>query len=504
MKAAIYTRVSTEDQEKEGTSLQTQLEHCVAYCQSKDYEVTHKFAEAYSGLSLDRPELDKFRDVIRTGTIDVIVCYSLDRLSRDPVHGVILTQELEKYNVGLEAVTETVDSTEVGKLITYIRGFASKLEAEKIRERTMRGKRARAQQGRVPVGGYSRLYGYDYISVKEENGGRRTVNENEAQWVKQIFHWLVNDGMTCLAIATKLNSLQVPTKFNNQWSRPVVHKILSNPAYAGITLYKQSEAIELPDITPPMIDKALFEAAQRQLRANFDRAKRNMKRQYLLHGHVMCAKCGKPYRTHITVSHRKYNTYEYRRYHCSCVPGMQSGPEANVCHNKGWMADKLENLVWTQIESILADPSIITTEIEKQREGIGDISALQAEIKQIERRLKAIDRDQEQLLDWAIGGFPEEMVVLRNKKLNGARENLKAQKAELEQKIRASEEAAITLPRLERVVEVIKRQLSNLDFETKRMAIEMLDIKVWIDGCNVEVTGVIPISDSVIVTPQNA
>jgi len=502
MKAAIYCRVSTDNQEKEGTSLQTQLEHCLSYCQSKGYEVVHKFAEAYSGLSLERLELDKLRDLARSEAIDVIVCYSLDRLSRDPVHGVIITQELERHNVGLEAVTETVDSTEVGKLITYIRGFASKLEAEKIRERTMRGRKARAQQGRVPVGGYSRLYGYDYISVREDNGGRRIVNENEAQWVKQIFTWLVNDGMSCLAIATKLNSLQVPTKYNNRWSRTVVNKILKNPAYAGVTLYKQGGAIELPAVTPLIIDKAMFDAAQKQLRTNFEKSKRNMRRQYLLHGHVICSKCGKPYRTHITISHRKYNTYEYRRYACSCAPGMQDSFQGEHCHNKGWMADKLENLVWAQIEGILANPSIIIAEIEKQRQGIGDVNGLEAELNQVERRLKAIDRDQEQLLDWAIKGFPEDMVITRNEKLNSGREKLKAQRAELEAKIKTSQEAVITLPKLEGFIELIRQRLSNLDFETKRMAIEMLDIKVWIDGYNVEVTGVIPISASVIVSPQ--
>ncbi|GAG91185.1 unnamed protein product, partial [marine sediment metagenome] len=139
MQAAIYCRVSTDDQEREGTSLQTQLEACLNYCQGKGYTVTRQFSEAYSGLTLDRPKLNELRDLIRTDDIDVIVIYCLDRLSRDPTHGVILTQELEKFNVTLEAVTETVDSTELGKLISYIRGFASKLEAEKIRERTMRG-----------------------------------------------------------------------------------------------------------------------------------------------------------------------------------------------------------------------------------------------------------------------------------------------------------------------------------------------------------------------------
>ena len=140
MKAGIYCRVSTDNQEAEGTSLQTQLEACLIYCQDKGYDVSYHFNEAYSGLTLERPKLNELRELARAGDIDIVVVYCLDRLSRDPTHGVILTQELEKHHVPLEAVTETVDSSELGKLISYIRGFASKLEAEKIRERTMRGR----------------------------------------------------------------------------------------------------------------------------------------------------------------------------------------------------------------------------------------------------------------------------------------------------------------------------------------------------------------------------
>ena len=65
MKAAIYCRVSTEGQEQEGTSLQTQLEACQKYCQTKDYEVLYQFNEAWSGLSLERPRLVELREVIR-------------------------------------------------------------------------------------------------------------------------------------------------------------------------------------------------------------------------------------------------------------------------------------------------------------------------------------------------------------------------------------------------------------------------------------------------------
>lgn len=104
---------------------------------------------------------------------------------------------------------------------------------------------------------------------------------------------------------------------------------------------------------------------------------------------------------------------------------------------------------------------------------------------------------------WAIKDFPEDMAEMENKKLNSERESLKAQKTELEHKVKASQEATLSLPKLEHFIELVRGKLSTLDFDTKRMALDMLDIKVWIDGHNVEVTGVIPISDYVIVIPQS-
>ena len=79
---------------------------------------------------------------------------------------------------------------------------------------------------------------------------------------------------------------------------------------------------------------------------------------------------------------------------------------------------------------------------------------------------------------------------------------MKPKKAGVEQKIEAHQEAAISLPKLEHPVELIQEKLSALDFETKRMVPERLDVRLWIDGHNVEVIGVIPISDYVIATPQ--
>ncbi len=72
MRAAIYCRVSTDNQESEGTSLQTQLEACRNYCQDKGYDVAYRFSEAYSGLTLERAKLNELRDLVRNEQIDVV------------------------------------------------------------------------------------------------------------------------------------------------------------------------------------------------------------------------------------------------------------------------------------------------------------------------------------------------------------------------------------------------------------------------------------------------
>jgi len=507
--AAIYCRVSTEDQEREGTSLQTQLEACRNYCQDKGYDVAHRFSEAYSGLTLERPKLDELRELVRNEQADVVVVYCLDRLSRDPTHGVILTQELEKHHITLEAVTEDVDNSELGKLISYIRGFASKLEAEKIKERTMRGKKARAREGRM-VGGFHITYGYDYIKRNGKNGGHRVINETEAKWVRQIFNWLVSDGLTTGAIRDKLIANDAPTKIGKRWVKGSVIAILKNPAYTGKTYAftsinhrprkkPQEDWIELSsDVTPAIISQELFKTAQKQLQVNRDKAMRNTKREYLLRGHIKCRQCGHAYVGGITLSNSQSGDRYRRLYHC--LGKRKDYSPIERCHNKSWGADKLEALVWEQIERVLDNPDLIIDEMERQRQDAGELGVLETELQQAEHQLKALEREQGQLLQWALKGFPENQVEVENRRINKARETLKAQKAELEVQIKASQETAISVPKLEGFVELMREKLTTLDFETKRQVLDMLGIKVWVDGQSVEITGVLPTEEDAIAT----
>ncbi|MFC1894131.1 recombinase family protein [Chloroflexota bacterium] len=461
--AAIYCRVSTDNQEREGTSLQTQLENCLTYCQGKGYDVSYRFSEAYSGLSLERPELDKLRELVRNETIDVAVCYSLDRLTRDPGHGVIITQELEKHHVTLEAVTEDVDNSELGKLISYIRGFASKLEAEKIRERTMRGKRARAKAGRIVGGTGPGLYGYDYVKVSQENGGRRVVNESEARWVRDIYSWVVNEGVSTNQVLFRLRAHNAPSKSGKVWNRRSVLAVLKNPAYAGRTYVfttakgrkqftrPQSDWVEIKGVTPSVISQEVFDAAQKQLQINRTRTVPATKYEYLLRGHLRCRQCGRAYVGGVSVSIQNDKRYVQRYYRC--VGKLKAHAPIERCHNKGWSAKRLEGMVWAELECYLSNRDLIISELEKQRQDAGQLGVFGAERERVERQLKAADREQHQLLQWALKGFPESQVEAENRRLNKAKETLKAQITELEAQLKASQNAVVNMPNLERFLE---------------------------------------------------
>ncbi|MFC1980497.1 hypothetical protein ACFLVS_06665 [Chloroflexota bacterium] len=174
-----------------------------------------------------------------------------------------------------------------------------------------------------------------------------------------------------------------------------------------------------------------------------------------------------------------------------------------ICTNKNWRVDKIEDLIWKEIERVLDNPDFIVTAIEKQRDDANNIDTLEPELQMVEKQLMALAREQKQLLQWALKGFPEDTVVAENKRINESRSSLQSKKAELETQIQASCEAAVSLPKLEEYIQLVREKLTDLDFDMKRLALDMLNIKVWVDGPNVEITGTIPVEDSEVVTTSS-
>lgn len=519
MKAALYARVSTEDQEREGSSLGTQEEACRKYAEEQGYEVQDAYVikEVYSGLTLERPELERLRSWVSDKEIDGVVVYSTDRLSRDPVHLLLLVEEIDKKGVTLHFVTEPLDNSMEGQLLSFVRGWASKLEALKIKERTVRGKRARALSGKLPGNSHARLYGYYYIPGKGVGEGVRYINEAESEWVKRMFLWLVEEGLSTNAITYKLRDLGAPTPSGKGfWLRRTVQRILKNTAYYGKTyaftqtccepkhrikpnakdrktgvIWKPKEEwLEIPNATPPIISEELFEAAQKQLQRNRELSLRNAKNHYLLRGHIYCRQCGRGYWAYCGNRTRATHHPAHPFYRCS---GKLRIVAPVKCGNRSVSANAIETMVWGQIKALLAKPELIMAELQRRQQEASEVTTIERALQRVDAQL--VNQEKQKARAWkAFELTGDEKEFKANiSKLGEEVKVLEEEKFQLEKRIEANKQFRLGVGDIKRACELVRLNLKGVTFEDKRSALEALQVKVWIDGDNVDIEGVIPI-----------
>jgi len=509
-KTTIYCRVSTEGQEQDGTSLQTQMEACLKYCQDKGYEVVYRFNETWSGLSLERHRLSELREVVRSESIDCVVVYSLDRLSRDPVHGVILMQELEKHGVSLEAVSETVDNSEVGKLVYYIKGYAAKLDAERRRDATGRGKKAMLKEGKLPQGTGIGIYGYRWDKAQK----KWIPLEHEARVVKRMFEMVVQ-GVGCFKVAQVLNKESIPTKAGKKWEARTISRIVRNPAYMGMTYFgvtsgrdrkatpKESWHV-LPNITPAIISKELFEQAQNKLAKLKELRPGRPQNEYPLSGFVICGYCGSQL-VGACLSKR------YRYYQCRGTRPTASRDK--ICDARYIKADWLENVVWEKVKSVLSQPEILLAEakgIIKEEETQASLGTLEKEIKSLQRKLKRYHGQERRLMGVLRLELATPDIVLDE--LN----QMKKERTIDEKRLAALEQAKNNLDKMMDMEDSLKElcsriipELDNCNNQDKKDAFTYLDLKVKATPESAEIkgfldTGVIQSNSSLLTIGQTS
>jgi site-specific DNA recombinase len=516
MKAAIYCRVSTDNQEAEGTSLDSQLKACLDKAQELGYEIREEYTirETYSGLTLDRPKLNQLRQWVRDKEVDVVVAYTLDRLSRDPVHFIILQEELERAGVALTMVTEDVDSSDMGKLIAHIKGFAAKLEAEKIKERTMRGKRARALAGKLPANSHAKLYGYSYVPGKGVGEGIRYIHEEQAAVVREIYQWLL-EGLSTDAITYRLREVGIPTPSGKgYWIRSTVLKILKNSAYCGKTyaftctygmpthrlklatkrkntgiIWKPREQwVEIPNATPAIISEETFNAAQEKLAENRRLATRNKKHEYLLGGYIYCARCGRAFWGAPGIKSRDDKHYEYPFYQCS---GRLKKVTPVKCCNKQHNAHKLEESVWAEVDKVLTHPESVVYYLEHMQSENGP-NILRGELDRVDRLIENRQKQKDRI-NRAFQITGDEATFRRDIALVTKEiQELEREHSNLEVQLEQSSQLDLDIENIRSACELVKNNLKSLSFEEKRFALRALKVRVLIDGDTVSMQGWIP------------
>jgi site-specific DNA recombinase len=152
MRTILYGRVSLqEDGQQYG--MDSQLRGMREYAEAKGYSGIEELTDdGYLGGDLDRPSLERMREMVRSRQVDVVIAHDPDRLARNPGRYLLLEEEFERAGVRLEFVTTPVEKNAEGKLLLHVKAVIAEYEKEKIKERTVRGRREKAKQGYI-VGG---------------------------------------------------------------------------------------------------------------------------------------------------------------------------------------------------------------------------------------------------------------------------------------------------------------------------------------------------------------
>ena len=456
-RAALYARVSTAQQEEQGT-----IASQVAALRERIVQdgclldPAHEFIDdGISGSYLARPGLDRLRDLASEQAFDVLYVLSPDRLARRYSHQCVVLEELDRWGVEVVFLNQPITSDRPEKrLMVHILGVLAEYERELIRDRLRRGKLYKARQGQVFAVVPS--YGYRYIPVDQPGGGRWEINESEAVIVRRIYRWCAEEQLSIQAICQRLNGEEegferVSPRKAQRWLPTTVNTLLRRPAYAGIAYYNRTRKepsrtigqpkrqgrglraancrIErereewIPVDVPQIIPTTLWEQVQMHLDLNKKFASRNNKRHfYLLRGLLVCGECGR------TLAGRSYANGTVR-YYCTNQGSNRSLPEPCPCPPVD--GNIVESLVWQAVAELLADPQLIL-DYYLARQDESDVTP--HELKRVRQELDQIDNQNQRLLD----AYQAEVIELgeletRRRALAQQRQVLKQHLSELEQ-----------------------------------------------------------------------
>jgi site-specific DNA recombinase len=165
--AILYARVSTDEQARSGYSLAQQIEALRDYAAREGYEILEEVQDAgQSGASLERPGMDRVRDLVAAGGVSVVLAQDRDRIAREPAYHYLLRKEFEEHGCKIRALNDRGDDSPEGELTDGILDQLAKFERAKTAERTRRGRLRKAREGKV-VATRSPRYGFKLNAARD-------------------------------------------------------------------------------------------------------------------------------------------------------------------------------------------------------------------------------------------------------------------------------------------------------------------------------------------------
>lgn len=249
---ALYTRVSTEDQAKEGFSLDAQQDRLLAYCKARGWDVADKYIDdGHSGRSVKRPAYQRM--MAEKDRWDAILVIKMDRIHRNARNFMEMMDSLQKWGKDFVSATESLDtSTAMGRFVMDIIQRIAQLESEQIGERVYMGMSQKAKTGKGILGSPV-PYGYRLV------GGKFVLVESEADVVRGIFQRYCG-GDSLEDLRRHLKRKGILTRIGKEWSKMSLAHILHNPIYIGAIRW---DGITRESDHSAIVDPETFDEVQR-------------------------------------------------------------------------------------------------------------------------------------------------------------------------------------------------------------------------------------------------
>ena len=490
MKVGIYIRVSTEDQAKEGYSLEVQREYLESFAHREGYDVFKVYCDdGISAYSTRRPALQRLLADAKAKRFELVLVHKIDRFSRNLKDLLMLVDELSSYGVDFKSATEPFDTTtSAGKLMFQQLGSFAEFERNRIAERVFPGMMKGVQLGNWQGARFA-PFGYTYNKAKK----LLEIDEQESKVVKLIYTMFLCD-KSIFAITEYLTKKGYRNRKGNIFSTKLIGDILKNRIYTGKLVWNRhyydktqktkkgyryiknppGKIIISQGKHQPLIPDEDFEAVQEKLKTR--RIERRKKaNDYPLSGILYCAKCNHKYLGISSISNHRTGVKK-RWYRCA-------GPYRSFirCKNKSVKAIEIESEVAEILEALLKNDKLKTsrwtnvTAAEIASSPPSGAPRNDEGVKVIKNRIEKNLKKQSKLTDAYLENLlSEELYKQKNEGLRQEEEELKKLIALQEVREIERERSKEYLDRVEEFLESYDPNKKTMDLETKKLILNLL------------------------------
>lgn len=232
LRVALYTRVSTEDQKKEGNSLEAQTKRLRAFCEARKFEIIHEYQDDSSGRNTRRPNyLQMLKDL---DNFDGILVLKMDRIHRNSANFMKMMEHLHKSNKHFISASESLDtSNAMGRFVVDILQRIAQLESEQIGERVTVGMDQKSQDLAKSYAGGRPAFGYEFKPGEKKGHGKIITIPHELELVRRAFKIYSETKLGINAICEQLFGPKKNKKKRNHEMYGSVRYWFTNIFYVG-------------------------------------------------------------------------------------------------------------------------------------------------------------------------------------------------------------------------------------------------------------------------------